>query len=293
MGKLIRTIAQDGSAVCIAVDSTDIVAEMERIHKPSATVTAALGRLITAASIMGSMLKNETDSVTVRLSGGGPAGSLIAVSDSHGNPRGYVTNPVVEIPLNQYGKLDVAGAVGKEGTLSVIKDVGLPEMSTGSVPIVSGEIAEDITSYYAISEQTPTVCALGVLVNPDLTVKAAGGYLVQLLPGADEDAISRLEQNIKGIKPISAMVESGMTPEGISNIVLNGFEPQILDRANPVYRCTCSKKRVERALLSIGKEDLKKLAEEQETTEVNCHFCDKKYTFTRTELQDLLKRSSE
>ena len=293
MGKLIRTIAQDGSAVCIAVDSTDIVAEMERIHKPSATVTAALGRLITAASIMGSMLKNETDSVTVRLSGGGPAGSLIAVSDSHGNPRGYVTNPVVEIPLNQYGKLDVAGAVGKEGTLSVIKDVGLPEMSTGSVPIVSGEIAEDITSYYAISEQTPTVCALGVLVNPDLTVKAAGGYLVQLLPGADEDAISRLEQNIKGIKPISAMVESGMTPEEISNIVLNGFEPQILDRANPVYRCTCSKKRVERALLSIGKEDLKKLAEEQETTEVNCHFCDKKYTFTRTELQDLLKRSSE
>ncbi len=293
MGKLIRTIAQDGSAVCIAVDSTDIVAEMERIHKPSATVTAALGRLITAASIMGSMLKNETDSVTVRLSGGGPAGSLIAVSDSHGNPRGYVTNPVVEIPLNQYSKLDVAGAVGKEGTLSVIKDVGLPEMSTGSVPIVSGEIAEDITSYYAISEQTPTVCALGVLVNPDLTVKAAGGYLVQLLPGADEDAISRLEQNIKGIKPISAMVESGMTPEEISNIVLNGFEPQILDRANPVYRCTCSKKRVERALLSIGKEDLKKLAEEQETTEVNCHFCDKKYTFTRTELQDLLKRSSE
>lgn len=293
MGKLIRTIAQDGSAVCIAVDSTDIVAEMERIHKPSATVTAALGRLITAASIMGSMLKNETDSVTIRLSGGGPAGSLIAVSDSHGNPRGYVTNPVVEIPLNQYGKLDVAGAVGKEGTLSVVKDVGLPEMSTGSIPIVSGEIAEDITSYYAISEQTPTVCALGVLVNPDLTVKAAGGYLVQLLPGADEEAITRLEQNIKGIKPISAMVESGMTPEEISNIVLNGFEPQILDEADPVYRCTCSKKRVERALLSIGKEDLKKLAEEQETTEVNCHFCDKKYTFTRSELQDLLKRSSK
>lgn len=293
MGKLIRTIAQDGSAVCIAVDSTDIVAEMERIHQPSATVTAALGRLITAASIMGSMLKNETDSVTIRVSGGGPAGSLIAVSDSHGNPRGYVTNPIVEIPLNQYGKLDVAGAVGKEGTVSVIKDVGLPEMSTGSVPIVSGEIAEDITSYYAISEQTPTVCALGVLVNPDLTVKAAGGYVVQLLPGAGEDAISRLEQNINGIKPISTMIEEGMTPQEISEIVLDGFEPQTLDEASPIYRCTCSKKRVERALVSIGKDDLKKLADEQETTEVQCHFCDKKYTFTRSKLNDLLKRSTK
>lgn len=293
MGKLIRTIAQDGSAVCIAVDSTDIVAEMERIHQPSATVTAALGRLITSASIMGSMLKNETDSVTIRVSGGGPVGSLIAVSDSHGNPRGYVTNPIVEIPLNQYGKLDVAGAVGKEGTVSVIKDVGLPEMSTGSVPIVSGEIAEDITSYYAISEQTPTVCALGVLVNPDLTVKAAGGYVVQLLPGAGEDAISRLEQNINGIKPISTMIEEGMTPQEISKIVLDGFEPQTLDEASPIYRCTCSKKRVERALVSIGKDDLKKLADEQETTEVQCHFCDKKYTFTRSELNDLLKRSTK
>lgn len=293
MGKLIRTIAHDGSAVCIAVDSTDIVAEMERIHQPSATVTAALGRVITAASIMGSMLKNETDSVTIRVSGGGPAGSLIAVSDSHGNPRGYVTNPIVEIPLNQYGKLDVAGAVGKEGTVSVIKDVGLPEMSTGSVPIVSGEIAEDITSYYAISEQTPTVCALGVLVNPDLTVKAAGGYVVQLLPGAGEDAITRLEQNINGIKPISTMIEEGMTPEEISKIVLDGFNPQTLDEASPIYRCTCSKKRVERALVSIGKDDLKKLAEEQESTEVQCHFCDKKYTFTRSELNDLLKRSTK
>lgn len=293
MGKLIRTIAQDGSAVCIAVDSTDIVAEMERIHQPSATVTAALGRLITAASIMGSMLKNETDSVTIRLAGDGPAGSLIAVSDSQGNPRGYVANPIVEIPLNRYGKLDVAGTVGKNGTLSVIRDVGLPEMSTGSVPIVSGEIAEDITSYYAVSEQTPTVCALGVLVNPDLTVKAAGGYLVQLLPSAGEDAITRLENNIKGIKPISAMIESGMTPEDITRIVMDGFEPQTLDEASPVYRCTCSKQRVERALLSIGKKDLQELAQEQETTEVKCHFCDKTYNFSRSDLLNLLKRASK
>lgn len=292
MGKMIRTIAHDGSAVCIAIDSTDIVAEMERIHKTSATVTAALGRLITAASIMGSMLKNETDSVTVRLAGGGPTGSLIAVSDSHGNPRGYVANPIVEIPLNRYGKLDVAGAVGTNGTLSVIKDVGLPEASTGSVPIVSGEIAEDITSYYAVSEQTPSICALGVLVNPDLTVKAAGGYLVQLLPGADEDAVSRLEQSINGIRPVSAMIENGMTPEEIAGIVMDGFEPEVLDRFSPEYRCTCSKKRVERALLSIGKEELQKLAEEQESTEVECHFCDKKYTFSRSDLQALLRRSA-
>lgn len=290
MGKLIRAIAGDGSLVCTAVDSTDIAAEAERVHRTSATVTAALGRLMTAASIMGSQLKNEGDSVTVRLAGGGPAGSLIAVSDARGNPRGYVANPVVEIPLNRYGKLDVAGAVGKNGTLTVIKDVGLPEPSIGSVPIVSGEIAEDVMSYYAVSEQTPTVCALGVLVNPELTVRAAGGYLVQLLPGAGEDTIARLEENINAVKPVSTMIDEGMGPREIIETVLAGFSPEILDEREVRYRCTCSKQRVERALLSIGREDLEKLAEEQETTEVACHFCDKKYTFTRAELEALLRR---
>ncbi|WP_195276508.1 Hsp33 family molecular chaperone HslO [Anaerotruncus rubiinfantis] len=290
MGKLIRTIAADGSAVCTAIDSTDIVAELERIHRPSATVTAALGRLVTAASIMGQMLKNETDSVTIRVAGSGPAGSLIAVSDSLGNPRGYVANPIVEIPLNRYGKLDVAGAVGTDGTLSVIKDVGLPEPSIGSVPLVSGEIAEDITSYFAVSEQTPTVCALGVLVNPDLSVRAAGGYLIQLLPGADDAVIGRVEENLQNVQPITAMIDSGMTPWDVIQTVFAGFEPRVLDEAEPVYRCNCSKQRVERALLSIGREELEKLADEQDVTEVECHFCDKKYSFTREDLQMLLKR---
>lgn len=290
MGKLVHAIAADGLAICTAVDSTDIAARAEQIHKTSATVTAALGRLMTAASIMGSQLKNEDDSVTVRMAGGGPAGTLIAVADSAGNPRGYVANPIVEIPLNAQGKLDVAGAVGKEGMLTVIKDVGLPEPAIGSVPIVSGEIAADVTNYYAVSEQTPAVCALGVLVNPDLSVRAAGGYLVQLLPGAGEDVISRIEENIRDIKPASTMIDGGMTPEQIIDTVMAGLLPEVLETRTIAYTCTCSKARVERALVSLGRDELRRLAEEQETAQVECHFCDKTYTFTRAELKALLNR---
>ncbi|MEY8357583.1 Hsp33 family molecular chaperone HslO [Anaerotruncus colihominis] len=290
MGKLVRAIAADGLAVCTAVDSTDIAARAEQIHKTSATVTAALGRLMTAASIMGSQLKNEEDSVTVRMAGGGPSGTLIAVSDSAGNPRGYVANPIVEIPLNAQGKLDVAGAVGKEGMLTVIKDVGLPEPAIGSVPIVSGEIAADITNYYAVSEQTPAVCALGVLVNPDLSVRAAGGYLVQLLPGAGEDVISRIEENIRDIKPASTMIDEGMTPEQIIDTVMAGLSPDVLETRTVAYTCTCSKARVERALVSLGRDELRRLAQEQESAQVECHFCDKTYTFTRAELEALINR---
>ena len=291
MGNLLRTITRDGSCVCTVIDSTDIIAEMEKIHHPSATVTAALGRLVTAAAIMGSQLKNEQDSVTIRLSGDGPAGSLIAVSDSRGNPRGYVANPIVEIPLNQYGKLDVRGAVGTKGTLTVIKDLGMPEPAIGSVPIVSGEIAEDITSYYAISEQTPTVCALGVLVNPDLSVRAAGGYLIQMLPGAGDDIAGRLEENLKTVKPVTTMLDGGMRPLEIAKKVMAGFELDILDEIEARYLCNCSKQRVERALISIGRADLESLMQEQETTEVACHFCNKKYLFTREDLKRLLERS--
>ena len=230
MAQIVRTISRDGGVVCSAIDSTDIAAEAERIHKTSATVTAALGRLLTAGSLMGSMLKKKEESITLRLSGGGPAGLLLVVSDGEGNVRGTVDNPVVEIPLNSYGKLDVAGAVGREGTLSVVKDLGLKDPYVGQVPIVSGEIAEDITHYYAVSEQIPTVCALGVLVNPELTVRAAGGFLVQLLPGATEEEITRLEENVKALPAISKMIDSGMTPEEIAKKVLAGFEPEVLDR---------------------------------------------------------------
>ncbi len=196
MGKIFRTISTDGSVVATAIDALDIVSRIEQIHSTSAVTTAAAGRLSIAASLMGIGLKGSNDSLTLRINGGGPAGAIIAVADSGGNVKCYVCNPVVEIPLNKYGKLDVAGAVGKEGTLSVVKDMGLKEPYVGQVPIVSGEIAEDIASYFAISEQIPTVCGLGVLVNPDLTVRAAGGYLIQLLPFADEKCIDILEENI-------------------------------------------------------------------------------------------------
>ena len=287
MGKLVRTISADGGVICIAVDTTDMVGRAEQIHKTSATVTAALGRLLTAASIMGCILKGKEDSVTLRLAGNGPVGSVIAVSDSEGNARGYVTNPVVEIPLNQYGKLDVAGAVGKEGYLSVIRDTGMKDPYIGHSPIVSGEIAEDITYYYAVSEQIPTVCGLGVLVNTDLTVLAAGGYLVQLLPGAGEDTIDRLEENINGMKSVTQMLTDGLSPQDIAFLALKGFDPQVLDETTVEYRCNCSRDRMERALISLGREELLRLAQEQEDTEMVCHFCGQKHHFSSRELRAL------
>lgn len=289
MAKIVRTISHDASVVATAIDATDIVAEIEKIHKTSAVVTAALGRLTIAASLIGNGLKGADDSVTLRMDGGGATGCLIAVSDSHGNVKSYVSNPIVEIPLNKYGKLDVAGAVGKEGRLSVVKDLGLKEPYVGQVPIVSGEIAEDIANYFAVSEQIPTVCGLGVLVNPDLTVKAAGGYLIQLLPFADESCIDKLEANVNTLQPVTTMLDSGMSAEDIAKRVLEGLEPDLLDEFEVFYKCDCNKSRVEKALISLGKEELSKMAEEEEQIEVCCHFCDKKYNFTRDEIIELGK----
>lgn len=292
MARLTRALSADGSVMAMAIDSTDIAGRIEQIHKTSAVVTAAAGRLATAASMMGCLLKGENDSLTLRLSGGGPVGSLIAVADSAGNVKAYPANPIVELPLNDKGKLDVAGAVGTDGYLSVIRDLGLKEPYVGQTPIVSGEIAEDITNYYAVSEQVPTVCALGVLVNPDLTVRAAGGFLVQLLPFANEKAIETIEANINGIKPVSAMIDEGMTPPDICKLLLSGLQPDILEERMPVYRCDCSKERVERALLSMGREQLEQLIEEDHGTEVCCHFCEKKYHYSEDELKTLLKNAS-
>ncbi len=287
MGKLVRCITSDGLVMATAVDTTDIVKKAEEIHSTSAVVTAALGRLLTAASMMGNMLKSEGNSLTLRLSGNGPVGSVIAVSDYKGNVRGYVSNPVVEIPLNQKGKLDVAGAVGREGNLYVIKDLGLKGPYNGCIPIVSGEIAEDITSYYATSEQIPTVCALGVLVNPDLSVKAAGGYIIQLLPAAGDDTIDLIEKSMKDIKPVSSMIADGMSPFDIIKSALKEFEVEELYEENVEYRCTCSKKRIENALITLGKEELNKMANELPKIEVKCHFCDKVYNFTPLEIKKL------
>ncbi len=290
MGKIVRTISADASVVATAFDAKDVVAEIERIHKPSAVVTAALGRLSIAASLIGMGLKNKDDTVTVRMNGNGPCGTLIAVADSFGNVKSYVGNPIVEIPLNNLGKLDVKGAVGTEGTLTVIKDLGLREPYTGQIPIMSGEIAEDIAAYFAISEQIPTVCGLGVLVNPDLTVAAAGGYLIQLLPFADEKVIDIIENNIKSLPSVTEMLSSGVTVEEMALKVLDGLTPNVLDDFSAEYKCDCSKERVERALISIGRSDLKEMAAENDNTEVCCHFCDKKYSFSSEELIALSNR---
>lgn len=293
MDKAVRYITKDGSAFVIACDSTQMVSEMERIHKTSATVTAALGRLITAASMMGDMLKGKDDSITLRLNGGGPAGDLIAVSDYQGNARAYVQNPIVEIPLNEKGKLDVAGAVGADGQLYVIKDIGMKEPYIGQTPIVSGEIAEDITNYFAVSEQTPSVCALGVLVNPDLSVNNAGGFIIQLLPGCDEEIISKIEKSISDIDSVTAMLSKGFTPDDIAKRALKGIELDKLDESNFIYKCNCSRKRVENALISTGIDSLSEMAESNENTTVECHFCDKVYSFTPDDIKSLINSAVE
>ena len=288
MGKLIRCITSCGEVMATAVDTTDIVGKAEQIHKTSAVVTAALGRLLTAGSMMGNMLKGKDDSITLRINGDGPTGSLIVVSDFNGDVRGYVQNPVVELPLNAKGKLDVGGAVGKNGLLYVLKDLGLKEPFSGSVPLVSGEIAEDITSYYALSEQIPTVCALGVLVNPDLTVKAAGGYIIQLLPAASDKTIDKLEKSIMKMASVTSMLSSGMTPEEIVKTALKDFEVEVLYTQDIEYKCNCSKERVSKALISLGKEELTEMAQEKDDIEISCHFCDKVYKFTPNELKKLI-----
>lgn len=290
MGRLIRCITSDGCVTAMAVDTTDIVNEAARLHETSAVVSAALGRLLTAASMMGNSLKTEVGSVTLRINADGPIGSVVAVADTDGNVRGYAANNIVEIPLNQKGKLDVGGAVGHNGYLYVLKDLGMKEPYNGVVPLVSGEIAEDITAYFAESEQIPTVCALGVLVNPDLSIKAAGGYIIQLLPTADDEIITKVEKSIADIQPITTLISNGMSLEDIVKNALNQFDVELLDECEVSYKCNCSKERTKRVLMTLGKEDLLKLADEQKVTEVNCHFCNKVYEFTSDELKSIAKK---
>ena len=283
---LLRGISENGGIVFYGVDSTDIVREMERVHKTSAVTTAALGRLLTAAAMMGAMLKSRTDSMTLQIKGGGPAGRLMAVVDGDGHLKGYVQNPVVELPPREDGHLDVGGAVGHDGTLDVIRDLGLREPYIGQVPLVSGEIAEDVTRYFAISEQTPTVCALGVLVNEDLSVRCAGGFIVQLLPGALESEIVQLEKNIAAMPSVTSMMEQGKTVKDMLDMALDTFAPEVLDTSFVEYRCDCSEERVRRMLKSLGKKEVENLRNEDPVAEVHCQFCDKTY---RVDLNEILK----
>lgn len=285
MANFVRAISENGGIVVCALDSTNIVQEMERVHETSAVVTAALGRLLTGASLMGSWLKDEQDSLTLRVNGGGPAGTLFAVCDKNGNVKGYPEHPIVEtVPVRADGKLDVGAAVGSNGMLTVIRDMGLKEPYIGQVPLVSGEIAEDITSYYAASEQTPTVCALGVLVNKDLTVRRAGGFLLQLLPGATDDEITLIENNIAQMPPVTQLLEDGGDVYEMVNRSLLGFAPQILEEKDVAYVCGCSRKKVEQTLITLGRTELEKMREEDPIATVECHYCNKKYEIPIDEL---------
>ena len=284
---MLRGISENGGIVFYGVDSTEIVRDMERLHKTSAVTTAALGRLLTAASMMGIMLKSTQDSVTLQIKGGGPAGRLLAVSDGTGNVKGYVEHPVVELPTRADGHLDVGTAVGKDGTLDVIRDLGMREPYIGQVPLTSGEIAEDIAGYFVESEQIPTACALGVLVDRDHSVKAAGGYLIQLMPGAGEDTIAKVEGGIMAAGPVSAILDRDPDPEHLLRTVMSDFELKILETCPVSYKCYCSRQRVERALLSLGADELEGILREQGSCHMTCQFCDAVYDFDRQQLEQL------
>lgn len=292
MGKLVRSISADGTVIMMASDTTDIVEAAARIHGTSKVCSAALGRLLTGTSFMGQMMKEEKGTITLRINGGGPCGSVICVSDYLGNVKGYVMNPEADLPLKENGKLDVGGAVGTNGYLSVMKDFGTGDPYTGQVPIVSGEIAEDITSYYAISEQIPTVCALGVLVNPDNSIAVAGGFIIQLLPAAGDDTIEAVERCLNGLKPVTTMLANGMKPEDICVNVLNEFEMEILDEFDISFKCDCSRNKVEKALISAGVKELEDMAKD-EVTSVSCQFCREKYDFSSADISRILIKASK
>ncbi|MBD5133735.1 MAG: Hsp33 family molecular chaperone HslO [Clostridiales bacterium] len=288
MDQIVRVIAKDAPVKAIAISARDTVERARAIHDCWPVAAAALGRLLMAASMMGAAMKKEDASVTLRLKGGGPLGGLTAVSDSQGNVRGYVQNPAVDVPRKAKGKLDVGAAVGADGELTVIRDLGLKEPYVGSVQLVGGEIAEDVAAYFVESEQIPTACALGVLIAPDQTVQAAGGYLIQLLPGADDAVISSLERGVARLGAVSARLDGGMDPLDLLREVLGEFELEVLETAPIEYRCYCSEERVSRALISLGKDELASLMEEQGGAELTCQFCDKVYRFSKDDLQALL-----
>lgn len=291
MDKIIRCITKDGSIMASAIDSSDIVNTAQIIHKTTPVATAALGRLLTASSLMGTMLKQKNASITLNIKAGGPLGAVVAVSDSKGNCRGYVDNTNCETTYYDNGKLNVAEAVGKNGVLNVLRDYGSGSPYIGQVEIISGEIAEDITNYYATSEQIPTVCALGVLLDKENgDVLLAGGLLIQLLPGADEKIAAKLEENASKLEPVTTMLAKGISIEDMCKKALDGFEMEILDEYPIDYVCTCSKDRVLRSLSTLTNDDLKTLPDEDGNTEVNCNFCNKNYNITTEDIEMIISQ---
>ena len=287
--QLIRAISKDGHIKATAVSTRALTERARQIHKALPVATAALGRTLAAVSMMGNALKEDGASVTLQIKGGGPLGTLLAVSDNQGNVRGTVDNPVVDLPLRPDGKLDVGAAVGHEGTLTVIRDLNMKEPYVGTVPLVSGEIAEDITSYFAESEQIPTACALGVLVDVDQSVQCAGGYLIQLLPGADDAAISAIEQGIARVGPVTEALRGGLSARELVEQVLSEFQLEVLSEEPVEYRCYCSRERMERALISLGPEELQAMIDEQGSADLTCRFCDNVQHFSRADLEAMVR----
>ena len=286
---IIRATAANDQIRAFAAVTTEMVETAREHHNTSPVATAALGRLLTAGAMMGSMMKGEKDVLTLQIKAGGPLQGITVTADSQGNVKGYVGNPDVCIPANSKGKLDVAGAVGP-GFLTVIKDMGLKEPYSGQVMLQTCEIAEDLTYYFATSEQVPSAVGLGVLMNKNNTVRQAGGFIVQLMPFAEEDVISKLEQNVQKINSVTNLLEEGHTPESLLEKVLEGFEVQINEKMDTRFHCNCSKERVEKALISIGRKELNEMIQEGKPIEMNCHFCNTNYNFTVEELKEILRR---
>lgn len=284
---LVRAIADNGQVRAFAAYTKNTVETARQAHNTSPVVTAGLGRLLTAGAMMGSMMKGDRDVLTIKAEGSGPVGHYLVTADSKGNVKGYAANPNVILPANAAGKLDVGGSLGV-GLLTVIKDLGLKEPYTGTCELVSGEIAEDLTYYFASSEQTPSSVGLGVLMTKDNTVNVAGGFIIQLMPDATEETISIVEEKISTIKSVTSMLENGLDPEGIINLILGGLDPEILDKMPVRFYCNCSKERVSKALIAIGRKELDNIIADNEPIEVKCHFCNKAYNFTVDELKKLV-----
>lgn len=286
---IIRATAANDQIRAFAAVTTQMVENAREHHNTSPVATAALGRLLTAGAMMGSMMKGEKDVLTLQIKAGGPLQGITVTADSQGNVKGYVGNPDVCIPANSKGKLDVAGAVGP-GFLNVIKDMGLKEPYSGQVMLQTCEIAEDLTYYFATSEQVPSAVGLGVLMNKNNTVRQAGGFIVQLMPFAEEEVISRLEQNVQKINSVTSLLEEGHTPESLLEKVLEGFDMQINEKTDTRFHCNCTRERVEKALISIGRKELNEMIQEGKSIEMNCHFCNTNYTFTVEEMKEILRK---
>ena len=288
--QLVRAISKDGYVKAVAVSTRELTERARQIHKTLPVATAALGRTLAAASMMGNALKDEGSSLTLQIKGGGPLGTILAVSDSEGNVRGTVDNPQADVPLRADGKLDVGAAVGSDGTLTVIRDLNMKEPYVGSVGLLGGEIAEDLAAYFVESEQIPTACGLGVLVDRDQSVLVSGGYIIQLLPGASEDIITRVEGGIYAAGPVTELLKEDSDPESLLRRVMSDFELEILEKSPIEYRCFCSRERMERALISLGPEELGNMIAEQGDVTLTCQFCDNVQEFSREELEKMLQR---